>query len=152
MAAAYCIYHGPDGLTRIATRTAAMADTVAEVMAARGASVVGAGDAGVSRFDTVAFSVASAEEAEAARVHCEARGFNIRVLSEETGSPVGAAVAVSMDETVTRADVLGLVSALSECSGVASGGGALVGWGWEGAVGRVRWGGWGGEGAVGRVR
>lgn len=124
MAAAYCIYHGPEGIARIATRTAAMAETVAEVMAARGASIVGAGDAGVSRFDTVAFSVPSAADAEAARAHCESKGFNIRVLSEDTGSPVGTAVAVSMDETVTRSDVLGLVTALAECPAVTSGGGS----------------------------
>jgi len=100
IAAMYAIYHGPDGLRRIAQRVHRYTAVLAAGL--RGAGYVLA----EAYFDTLRIPVA-----DAARVHAaaRARGFNLRDLGS-------AAVGVSLDETSTRADV----QALWELFGVAA--------------------------------
>jgi glycine dehydrogenase len=89
IAAMYAVYHGPEGLRRIAQR-------VHRLTALLAAGLRGAGYAlGESYFDTLRIPVA-----DSGRVHtaARARGFNLRDLGPD-------AVGVSLDETTTRADV-----------------------------------------------
>jgi glycine dehydrogenase len=92
IAALYAIYHGPDGLRRIARRVHRYTCLLAAGL--RGGGYVLAD----SWFDTLRIPVP-----DAARVHAaaRARGFNLRDLGAD-------AVGVSLDETCTRAEVLAL--------------------------------------------
>ncbi|MET8093004.1 aminomethyl-transferring glycine dehydrogenase [Micromonospora sp. NPDC005220] len=89
MAGMYAVYHGPDGLRDIATRTHAMAAQLAAGLRAGGVQV-----ADVAFFDTVTASVPGG----AARVVAAAaqRGVNLRLVDADR-------VGVSCDETTTLA-------------------------------------------------
>ena len=89
MASMYAVYHGPDGLRRIAQRTHRLATIFAAGLRAAGVQVSD------GFFDTVTVS-----GIDAARVHAAARAqrINLRALGRD-------AVALSFDETSTRADV-----------------------------------------------
>ena len=89
MASMYAVYHGPDGLRRIAQRTHRLATIFAAGLRAAGVQVSD------GFFDTVTVS-----GIDAARVHAAARAqrINLRSLGRD-------AVALSFDETSTRADV-----------------------------------------------
>ncbi len=96
MASMYAVYHGPDGIRRIAERVHRMAAGLAEACRRLGHSV--AHDA---FFDTVAVEVGAGRGAilaEAAR-----RRINLRELSPTR-------VGVALDETVTPADLADLVA------------------------------------------
>lgn len=104
MAAAYAIYHGPDGLQDIATEIHTLAQSLES----------GARQAGFSRvsqgpyFDTLAFNspVPASKVAEL----CAEQGFNIRVLDAKT-------IGFSVDETHSQADIDRVVSALAQSAG-----------------------------------
>ncbi|MFV9672982.1 MAG: aminomethyl-transferring glycine dehydrogenase [Acidimicrobiia bacterium] len=99
MAGLYGAYHGPDGLTRIATRIHRLANAL--VAGLRSAGVTVRND---SWFDTITVEVADAEETLAGARH---RRINLR--------PVDAAtVGVTFDETIT----VDYVDALFEVFGV----------------------------------
>ncbi len=89
MASMYAVYHGPQGLKRIAQRVHRLAAIFAEGLRQNGISV----NAGF--FDTVKVSGVNA-----ANVHAAARAqrINLRDIGKD-------AVAISFDETSTRADV-----------------------------------------------
>ncbi|GAA2191662.1 aminomethyl-transferring glycine dehydrogenase [Micromonospora lupini] len=89
MAGMYAVYHGPDGLREIATRTHAMAARLAAGLRAGGVDV-----ADVAFFDTVTARVPGA----AAQVVAAAaeRGVNLRLVDADR-------VGVSCDETTTLA-------------------------------------------------
>ena len=89
MASMYAVYHGPEGLRRIAARTHRLATLFAAGLRAAGVKVSD------GFFDTVTVS-----GIDAARVHAAARAqrINLRALGRD-------AVALSFDETSTRADV-----------------------------------------------
>ncbi|MEU8408564.1 aminomethyl-transferring glycine dehydrogenase [Micromonospora sp. NPDC048842] len=89
MAGMYAVYHGPDGLRDIATRTHAMAARLAAGLRAGGVDV-----ADVAFFDTVTASVPGrAAEVVAAAAD---RGVNLRLVDADR-------VGVSCDETTTDA-------------------------------------------------
>jgi glycine dehydrogenase len=89
MASMYAVYHGPQGLKRIARR-------VHRLTAILAAGLRGAGLAVPERF----FDTLVVRGVDAAKVHAAARaqGVNLRELDE-------AAVGISLDETTTRAEV-----------------------------------------------
>jgi glycine dehydrogenase len=89
MASMYAVYHGPQGLKRIAQR-------VHRLTAILAAGLRGAGLAVPERF----FDTLVVRGVDAAKVHAAARaqGVNLRELDE-------AAVGISLDETTTRAEV-----------------------------------------------
>ncbi|WP_156756248.1 aminomethyl-transferring glycine dehydrogenase [Actinokineospora pegani] len=91
VASMYAVYHGPEGLRGIATRTHRMAAVLAAGLRSGGVEVVHGGF-----FDTVTARVPgrAAEVVEAAR----AEGVNLRLTDADT-------VGVSTDETTTRADL-----------------------------------------------
>ncbi|MGO3070879.1 MAG: aminomethyl-transferring glycine dehydrogenase [Brevibacterium linens] len=98
VASMYAVYHGPVGLTRIASRIHRLAHAFAGAAdTAPGAEVVT-----WEFFDTVALRVA---DAEAARYVADQAGFNIRVIDDST-------VGVSFGEPHTVADANGLLEAL----------------------------------------
>ncbi|MEQ1500690.1 MAG: aminomethyl-transferring glycine dehydrogenase [Myxococcota bacterium] len=94
----YAVWHGPDGLRRIATRVHQMAEALAEA-ATRGGWTVAPGP----RFDTVRL-----ENAAGLVTKALAKEINLRPLD-------GGAVAIVLDETVTEADLADLF-ALVRCT------------------------------------
>ncbi|MCW4454924.1 aminomethyl-transferring glycine dehydrogenase [Flavobacterium sp. MXW15] len=92
MASMYAVYHGPEGLTRIARRTHRLAAILAAAL--RGAGV----NVGEHFFDTL-----HVKDIDAAAIHAKARDarINLRAIDSE-------AVGISLDETTTRADIVAL--------------------------------------------
>ncbi|MEB1848334.1 aminomethyl-transferring glycine dehydrogenase [Xanthomonas campestris pv. campestris] len=92
MASMYAVYHGPDGLTRIARRTHRLAAILAAALRSVGVTV------GEHFFDTLHVK---AIDADAIHAKARAAGINLRAIDSE-------AVGISLDETSTRADVVAL--------------------------------------------
>ncbi len=99
MASMYAVWHGPAGLRRIATRIQTATTLLAAALRRAGATV----NAGPV-FDTLVVGKVSA-----ARVHANAgaKKINLRAIDETT-------VALSLDETVTEADLRDLLACFSE--------------------------------------
>jgi len=100
MAGMYGVWHGPEGLRRIALRVHGCARRFATAVSASGGNV-----AHGAFFDTVCFVV---DDASATVATAREAGYNIRRVSE-------TAVSVSFDETTTEVDVDCLAGALG-CS------------------------------------
>ena len=94
MAAMYAVYHGPDGLKRIALRTHRLASILAAALR----------DAGVPVNDGF-FDTLHVTGVDAASLHAKAvaAGFNLRHID-------ASSLAISLDETTTRADVSALAA------------------------------------------
>ncbi|WP_337053637.1 aminomethyl-transferring glycine dehydrogenase [Pseudoxanthomonas sp. USHLN014] len=92
MASMYAVYHGPEGLTRIARRTHRLAAILAAAL--RGAGV----QVGEHFFDTLHIK---AVDADALHARALEAGINLRVIDSE-------ALGISLDETTTRADIVAL--------------------------------------------
>ncbi|MGV8960619.1 MAG: aminomethyl-transferring glycine dehydrogenase [Stenotrophomonas sp.] len=92
MASMYAVYHGPDGLTRIARRTHRLAAILASALRSAGVNV------GEHFFDTL-----HVKDIDAAAIHAKAAAarINLRAIDSE-------AVGISLDETTTRADIVAL--------------------------------------------
>ncbi len=101
MAGFYAVWHGPQGLARIALRTHAMARLLVEAS--------GLQPAHAHYFDTVVFE-STAAEADERIARAATRRINLRRLDREDGR---AAVAVAFDETVGPADVAEVCWALT---------------------------------------
>jgi glycine dehydrogenase len=91
VASMYAVYHGPAGLTRIAQRVA----TFTAILAA-GLRALGHVPSSDTAFDTLTVKTGAATKSIAARA--VAAGANLRIYFEEY-------IAVSLDETTTRADI-----------------------------------------------
>jgi glycine dehydrogenase len=89
MAAMYAVFHGPEGLKRIATRVHVMAQAVD-----KGLKSLGLSQANAAYFDTLRIEGA---DVGAVRKAAEAAGVNFRYD--------GTAIGISVDETVTQEDV-----------------------------------------------
>jgi len=94
MASMYAVYHGPDGLTRIARRTHRLAAILAAALRQAGVTV------GPDFFDTL-----HVLDVDAAAIHAQAEAarMNLRRIDART-------VGISLDETTTRADVVALAA------------------------------------------
>jgi glycine dehydrogenase len=92
MASMYAVYHGPEGLTRIARRVHRLTTILATALGNAGVAV------GKDFFDTL--QVAGVD-AEAIHARAQAAKINLRRID---GSNLG----ISLDETTTRADVIAL--------------------------------------------
>lgn len=92
MASMYAVYHGPEGLTRIARRTHRLAVILAAALRDAGVNV------GEHFFDTL-----HVKDIDAAAIHAKATAarINLRAIDSE-------AVGISLDETTTRADIVAL--------------------------------------------
>jgi len=92
MASMYAVYHGPQGLLRIARRTHRLAAILAAALRGAGVSV------GNDFFDTLHVTGVDAAAVQAKAV---AAGINVRALGSD-------AVGIALDETTTRADIVAL--------------------------------------------
>ena len=101
MATLYAMYHGPDGLTKIATRVNSLASRFNTALRAAGISTLASSD---TLFDTVAADGVDAQEIIR---NARGKGFN---LSSQGGNQV----LVSFDETSTESEL----AILLECFGV----------------------------------
>ncbi|WP_322043594.1 aminomethyl-transferring glycine dehydrogenase [Paraburkholderia sp. J67] len=100
MASMYAVYHGPQGLKRIAQRV----NRVATILAA-GAKQLGYTLVNAAFFDTLTFE--AGPRAQALLDAALARGMNLRRVSETR-------VGVSVDETTTRADLADLLAVFAQ--------------------------------------
>jgi glycine dehydrogenase len=91
VASMYAVYHGPEGLTRIARRVAAYT-----AILARGLTALGHAPRADSAFDTLSVKTDDATQAIVARA--AAAGANLRTYYEHY-------ICVSLDETTTRDDI-----------------------------------------------
>ena len=92
MASMYAVYHGPDGLKRIAQRTHRLASILAAALRNAGINVGG------EFFDTLHVTGIDAEAIHARSV---AAGYNLRHIDS-------VSLGISLDETTTREDVVAL--------------------------------------------
>ncbi|GAA0720434.1 aminomethyl-transferring glycine dehydrogenase [Dokdonella soli] len=94
MASMYAVYHGPEGLTRIARRTHRLAAILAAALREAGVTV------GPDFFDTL-----HVVNIDAAAIHAKADAarMNLRRID-------GKSLGISLDETTTRADVIALAT------------------------------------------
>ncbi|MEH6728839.1 MAG: glycine dehydrogenase (aminomethyl-transferring), partial [Hyphomicrobiales bacterium] len=96
MAAAYAIWHGPDGLAAIARRVHSLANRLAVSLRQAGFTTVAG-----HYFDTV--TVSSTTRAQALCDEAEARGYLLRKINSDT-------VSIAFDETSSEADLEALCS------------------------------------------
>ncbi len=99
MAAMYAVYHGPEGLTRIASRTHRLAAILAAALRGAGVTV------GNDFFDTLHITGVDAEA-----IHAKAREARINLRRIDARS-----LGISLDETATRDDVVQLASLFGVC-------------------------------------
>ncbi|RDS81044.1 aminomethyl-transferring glycine dehydrogenase [Dyella psychrodurans] len=92
MASMYAVYHGPEGLQRIARRTHRLTAILAAALRSAGMTVDG------DFFDTLHVTNVDADAIHAKAV---SKGINLRQIH-------GQSVGISLDETTTRADVQAL--------------------------------------------
>jgi glycine dehydrogenase len=94
MAAMYAVYHGPDGLARIAKRTHRLAAILAAALRKSGVAV------GEHFFDTLHVTGVNAEA-----IHAKAREARINLRRIDAAS-----LGISLDETATREDLIALAA------------------------------------------
>ena len=94
MASMYAVYHGPDGLTRIARRTHRLAAILAGSLRQAGVTV------SKEFFDTLQVS-----GVDAAALHAKTDDARLNLRRIDAGS-----VGISLDESTTRADVIALAA------------------------------------------
>jgi len=99
MASMYAVYHGPDGLERIATRVRGWTDVLA-----RGLERLGLAVRGGPRFDTVRVDLSPADRDRVVAAARDRR-MNLRVYPDGLG--------VSLDETTRSGDVADLLSSFA---------------------------------------
>ena len=106
MAGMYAVYHGPDGLRRIAQRVHRLTATLAKGLQQMGHTVAEPG-----YFDTVTVQV-QATSAAAVLQTARARGINLRLGSESDagGAPSDDRISIAFDETTTAQDVLDVLA------------------------------------------
>ncbi len=97
VASMYAVYHGPEGLRRIARRVAAYTAILAE-----GLAQLGRAPRSDTAFDTVC--VQTGGETETLLARARERGMNLRRFREWGDAYVG----IALDETTTRADLVAL--------------------------------------------
>jgi len=111
MAGFYAVYHGPDGLRRIAERVHGHARSLAEKLRGLGCALRGRGEA---VFDTVTVEGVDADAVIAAAAD---RGINLRRVSDD-------AVGIACDQTTEAGDVEAVIDAFRGVVGGGSGGGS----------------------------
>ncbi|AKH17760.1 aminomethyl-transferring glycine dehydrogenase [Deinococcus soli (ex Cha et al. 2016)] len=103
MAAAYAVYHGPEGIKTIAERTHRMTGILAAALHEGGFVV------SESFFDTISFH----GDVDAIQARAEAKGINLRYHRSEGRGSDENRVSVSLDETVTVADLADIIEVIT---------------------------------------
>lgn len=98
VASMYAVYHGPEGLKRIAQRVTAYASILAAGLKQLGYELLHD-----TWFDTLHVRCASPAERDQLLAAAVAKGMNLRAASADT-------LGISLDETTTRADLADLLS------------------------------------------
>ena len=101
VASMYAVYHGPQGLTRIAQRVASYTAVLAVGLRTLGLALVHD-----SAFDTLTLDLGSAQAAAALCDRAEAKGINLRRFTGTRAAHVG----ISLDETSSREHITQLWS------------------------------------------
>jgi len=96
VASMYAVYHGPEGLKRIAQRIASFTAVLAEGLKSLGASLLHG-----TAFDTLTIDCGNAAAADALHAKAVAQEINLR---RYTGGRAGF-VGITLDETTTREDI-----------------------------------------------
>ncbi len=96
VASMYVVYHGPEGLKRIAQRVASYTAILAQGLKNLGASLLHG-----TAFDTLTIDCGSAANAQALHAQAVAKQLNLRRYSGGRAGFVG----ISLDETTTREDI-----------------------------------------------
>ncbi len=99
VASMYAVYHGADGLRRIAQRVASYTAILAQALQDAGAALQP-----TARFDTLALPMAQ-DNAQQTVARALAAGYNLRLMPHGT-------VGITLDETTTRADLNALLHAV----------------------------------------
>jgi len=94
VASMYAVYHGPQGLKRIAQRVSSYCAILAQGLEEMGCTLLNP-----TAFDTLGVVMASTQAADAVQTQSVAAGANLRRLN-------GCTLGISLDETTTRDDVL----------------------------------------------
>ncbi|OYU00449.1 MAG: glycine dehydrogenase (aminomethyl-transferring) [Burkholderiales bacterium PBB1] len=97
IASMYAVYHGPEGLKRIALRVARYTAVLAEGLKTLGVSVRSS-----TAFDTLTLD--TGEQTEELAGHARTHGYNLRRYTEWGDTMLG----ISLDETTTREDIVTL--------------------------------------------
>ena len=108
MAGMYAVYHGPDGIKRIATRVHAYAKALEKELELLGFSQLNA-----QYFDTLKVAVQDAATAKNIHQLARANGYNLRALDDKH-------IGISLDETTGSADVKALLAAFAGAKGVSA--------------------------------
>ena len=95
MAAMYAVFHGPDGLKKIAQRIACLTQTVAEAIEERGFELVSQ-----NFFDTI---VIKTDELNSIRQKAERQQINLRYIDDKH-------IGISLDETTGVSDLYDLIN------------------------------------------
>ncbi|MBS1564148.1 MAG: aminomethyl-transferring glycine dehydrogenase, partial [Bacteroidetes bacterium] len=102
MAAMYCVFHGPEGIKKIAQRIALLANTLSVEL-----EDLGYENLNKSFFDTIKIKV---EDAAAIRTVAEQREINFRYFDNQH-------IGISVDETTMQKDLLDIVAVFEEAAG-----------------------------------
>ncbi len=105
VASMFALYHGPEGLRRIASRIASYTAILAQGLKAQGASLLHG-----TAFDTLTLDLGSAQAAQALHAQAVSHGINLRRFSGGRAGFVG----ISLDETTTREDITTLWSLFAQ--------------------------------------
>ena len=108
VASMYAVYHGPEGLKRIAQRVTAYASILAAGLKQLGRELLHD-----TWFDTLHVRCASPAEHDQLLAAAVAKGMNLRAASADT-------LGISLDETTTRADLADLLSVFAAGKAVPS--------------------------------
>jgi glycine dehydrogenase len=100
VASMYCVYHGPEGLLRIAKRIHMMLKFLVFRLRKLGVSVRNA-----SFFDTIVLDLT--DNAEAIHERALEKGYNLRVMGPNT-------LGLSINETTTRDDIIELITIITD--------------------------------------
>ena len=96
VASMYAVYHGPDGLKRIAQRVASYTAILSS-----GLTSLGHAPLWDTAFDTIVIDMGTAQVADALHQKAVDQGYNLRRFTEGRASWVG----ISLDETTHREDI-----------------------------------------------
>ena len=107
MASFYAVYHGPEGLRRIAMRVNTFTRMLSQSLKASGLVV-----RHDHYFDTLVIEMTSADQAKAIAVRAKERQINLRPFTNANGTTV--AYGVSLDETVGLQDLADLMHVFSD--------------------------------------
>jgi glycine dehydrogenase len=105
MAGFYAVYHGPQGLRHIASRTHALARSLEKALASLGCK-----QSNATYFDTLRIALPDAGAASRLKTEALAAGRNLRYLDD-------GSVGISLDETTTPEDVAALASIFAAALG-----------------------------------